>query len=115
MADPHGPDIDPPILIRGGTVFDGSGNPMTLIDEALVRVEVNPATCALYGLGREGLVGRRIDGMLLDGRLPDTSPTWDEVVGPGIGTGSESSRCLSPVPAHPGSPLASGQVFAPRG
>src|SRR4029079_7509534 len=59
------------------TVFDGSGSPMTLIDEALVRVDVNAATCALYGLDREGLVGHRIDGMLVDGRLPDTSPTWD--------------------------------------
>lgn len=69
------------------TVFDGSGSPMTLIDEALVRVDVNAATCALYGLDREDLVGHRIDGMLVDGRLPDTSPTWDEVVARGAASG----------------------------
>ncbi|MGE0028139.1 MAG: LuxR C-terminal-related transcriptional regulator [Thermoleophilia bacterium] len=69
------------------TVFDRSGNPMTLIDERLTRVDVNPATCALYGVGRERLVGRRIDGMLLGGRLPVSAPTWDEVMRRGAGTG----------------------------
>jgi len=68
-------------------VFDASGNPMTLIDHTLARVEVNPATCALYGLDRERLIGRRIDGMLLGRRLPPTSPTWDEVMSEGHGTG----------------------------
>ena len=60
---------------------------MTLIDEALVRVDVNPATCALYGVAREQLIGERVDGMLLGGRLPDTVPTWDEVAARGAGTG----------------------------
>ncbi len=60
---------------------------MTLIDEALVRVDVNPATCALYGVDREHLVGQRIADMLLDGRLPDTVPTWDQVMSRGAGTG----------------------------
>jgi PAS domain S-box-containing protein len=69
------------------TVFDRSANPMTLIDQALVRVDVNPATCALYGVGREQLVGRRVDGMLLNGRLPDSSPTWQDVVAQGSATG----------------------------
>ena len=68
-------------------VFDRSLNPMTLIDERLVRVDVNPATCALYGVGRERLVGRRVDGMVLGGRLPATAPTWDEVLARGEGTG----------------------------
>jgi PAS domain S-box-containing protein len=70
------------------TVFDRSGNPMTLIDESLMRVDVNDATCALYGVEREGLLGRRIDEMLLDGRLPVTSPTWDDVVAHGAVSGS---------------------------
>jgi PAS domain S-box-containing protein len=69
------------------TVFDHSGTPMTLIDEALVRVDVNAATCGLYGVGRDELVGRRIDGMLLGSRLPETAPTWDEVISRGTGTG----------------------------
>ena len=69
------------------TVFDRSGNPMTLIDERLERVDVNAATCALYGLERERLIGGRVDGMLLGGRLPDTVPTWDDVVSHGAGTG----------------------------
>jgi PAS domain S-box-containing protein len=70
------------------TVFDRSGNPMTLIDQGLVRIDVNAATCALYGVERDGLLGRRIDGMLLDGRLPETSPTWDDVVARGAASGS---------------------------
>src|SRR4051794_9222220 len=37
MADPHGPDSDPPILIRGGTVFDGSGQRPGLRADVLVR------------------------------------------------------------------------------
>jgi PAS domain S-box-containing protein len=69
------------------TVFDRSANPMTLIDEGLVRVDVNAATCALYGLGRERLVGRRVDGMLLNGRLPDSAPTWEDVLARGAATG----------------------------
>jgi PAS domain S-box-containing protein len=80
------------------TVFDRSGNPMTLVDEALMRVDVNAATCALYGVGREMLVGRRIDGMLVDGRLPDTSPTWNDVVA--RGTASGSAVVVRPDGAH---------------
>ena len=68
-------------------MFDRSGNPMTLIDEHLVRVDVNAATCAMYGVGRERLVGRRVDGMLLGGRLPPDAPTWDDVVRRGAGSG----------------------------
>ncbi len=68
-------------------MFDRSGNPMSLIDERLTRVDVNPATCAMYGVAREQLVGRRIDGMLLGGRMPVSAPTWDEVMRHGAGTG----------------------------
>jgi PAS domain S-box-containing protein len=68
-------------------VFDASRNPMTLLDERLVRVDVNPATCALYGVGRDELVGRRADSMVLGGRLPETVPTFAEVVARGSGTG----------------------------
>jgi len=69
------------------TVFDRSGNPMTLIDEDLVRVDVNPATCAMYGVGRDQLLGRRVDRMLLDGHLPDSAPRWKDVVATGAATG----------------------------
>jgi PAS domain S-box-containing protein len=69
------------------TVFDRSTNPMTLIDEALIRVDVNPATCAMYGVERERLLGRRVDGMLLDGHLPDSAPRWEDVVATGAATG----------------------------
>lgn len=90
------------------TVFDRSGNPMTLVDESLVRVDVNAATCALYGVGRDRLVGRRVDEMLLGGRLPDTSPTWDDVVALGAATGSavvvrpDGSRVDVDFAAHAG-------------
>jgi PAS domain S-box-containing protein len=68
-------------------VFDRSANPMTLVGEGLVRVDVNPATCALYGVDRARLLGRRVDEMLLDGRLPDSAPSWDDVLAAGAATG----------------------------
>ena len=60
---------------------------MTLLDERLLRVDVNPATCALYGVGRDELIGRRADSMVLGGRLPDSVPTFEGVVRRGRGTG----------------------------
>ncbi len=66
-------------------VFDGALDALLLADDHGVYVDANPAACAMFGLARDELVGRRIAEFAVEGY--DTGANWQAFQRAGTLTG----------------------------
>ena len=61
---------------RFWAVFESAGTPMLVADDDRRYVAANDAACALLGLEREGIVGRRIDDLTPPAARADVPALW---------------------------------------
>jgi PAS domain S-box-containing protein len=61
------------------SVFERSRNPIWLLDEQRLYVEVNAALCKLLGLSRDQLVGTRVDSFLAPQDRSKVAAEWREL------------------------------------
>lgn len=65
------------------TVFEQSRNPMALIDEEMLYVDVNPVHAEVFGRSRDDIVGTRLDAYLPDNELPTVEAEHNEFLAAG--------------------------------
>jgi PAS domain S-box-containing protein len=65
------------------TVFEQSRNPMALIDEEMLYVDVNPVHAEVFGRARDDIVGTRLDAYLPENELPTVEAEHNEFLSAG--------------------------------
>lgn len=89
-ADEHSPPFSDVDFRRRRLrdVFERSGSPMLMADDQRVYVDANPPVSRLLRLGRESIVGRRIDDLAAPHLRDRLSDGWDAFLRLGSAAGT---------------------------
>jgi diguanylate cyclase (GGDEF)-like protein/PAS domain S-box-containing protein len=75
-------------------IFEGALDPMLLADDDGRYIDANPAACALFGLSRDELCGRRVADFTLEAARPQFPLVWSAFLSEGRQRGEYTLQML---------------------